>query len=209
MKIVVLGASGKAGSKIVEEALSRGLEVVAVVRESSSYANDKVAVIKKDAKKLTCEDIKGTSVIINATAAWSEFAEHVLICKHIVSLIKGTGIRFLVVGGASSLYTDDTYLTQLWDSPDFPAEWKPMANGQRAELAYLRDTKDVLWTFISPAADFDADGARTGGYKIGGEVMVLNSKGVSHISYADYAIAMIDEAISGAHLNRRINVCDL
>jgi len=209
MKIIVLGAAGKAGKLIVEEALNRGLEVTAVVREGSSYANNRAQIVRKDAKKLTAADIAGANVIINATAAWAEFGEHVAICKHIVSLIRGSSVRFLVVGGASSLYTDDTYLTQLWDSPNFPTEWKPMANGQRAELAYLRDTKDVLWTFISPAADFDADGAHTGGYKIGGEVMALNSEGKSRISYADYAIAMIDEAISGTHINARINVCEL
>ena len=65
---------------------------------------------------------------------------------------------------------------------------------------------DVKWTYVSPAGDFQAEGARTGDYILGGEELTLNSKGQSVISYADYAIAMVDEAVKGNHIQKRISV---
>ncbi len=73
-------------------------------------------------------------------------------------------------------------------------------------LGELRQRKDVQWTYVSPAGDFQADGVRTGKYILGGEELTLNSKGESVISYAGYAIAMIDEAESGKHIQQRISV---
>ncbi len=74
-----------------------------------------------------------------------------------------------------------------------------------AALPQLRGRDDVKWTYLSPAADFQADGERTGKYLLGGEELTLNERGESVISYADYAIAMVDEAISGNHLRQRIS----
>lgn len=73
-------------------------------------------------------------------------------------------------------------------------------------LGELRERKDVKWTYISPAGDFQADGDRTGKYILGGEELTLNSRGESIISYADYAIAMVDEAVAGNNIQKRISV---
>ena len=72
-------------------------------------------------------------------------------------------------------------------------------------LAELRQRADVRWTYLSPAADFQPGGARTGSYILGGEELTRNAKGESVISYADYAIAMVDEAVSGNHIQQRIS----
>ena len=74
-----------------------------------------------------------------------------------------------------------------------------------AALSELRRRDDVKWTYLSPAADFQADGERTGKYLLGGEELTLNERGESVISYADYAIAMVDEAVSGNHIRQRIS----
>ena len=92
------------------------------------------------------------------------------------------------------------------DGPDFPAVFKPLAVAQAKALDELRQRGDVKWTYISPAGDFQADGARTGKYILGGEELTLNSRGESVISYADYAIAMIDEAVEGNYIQERISV---
>ena len=92
------------------------------------------------------------------------------------------------------------------DGPDFPEAFKPLAKAQGKALEELRQRKDVRWTFLSPAGDFRADGERTGKYILGGEELTLNSKGESVISYADYAIAMIDEAEKGEHIQQRFSV---
>ena len=73
-------------------------------------------------------------------------------------------------------------------------------------LDELRKRNDVRWTYISPAADFRVDGPRTGKYTLGGEELIVNSKGESVISYADYAVAIIDEAEKGNHIGQRISV---
>ena len=92
------------------------------------------------------------------------------------------------------------------DSADFPEAFKPLAAAQGKALDELRERGDVKWTFISPAGDFQADGERTGKYILAGEELTLNSKGESIISYADYAIAMIDEIENGGHIGQRISV---
>ena len=95
---------------------------------------------------------------------------------------------------------------QVIDTPDFPEEFKLLAGAQVKQLAELRERKDVRWTSVSPAGDFQAEGERTGKYILGGEELTLNSKGESIISYADYAIAMMDEIEKGDHIRQRISV---
>ena len=92
------------------------------------------------------------------------------------------------------------------DGADFPEMFKPLAAAQGKALAELRERNDVKWTFISPAGDFQANGERTGKYILAGEELTLNSKGESIISYADYAIAMVDEIEKGDHIQQRISV---
>ena len=92
------------------------------------------------------------------------------------------------------------------DGPDFPEAFKPLAAAHDAALKLLRMRGDVNWTYISPAADFQADGARTGEYILGGEELTLNARGESAISYADYAIALVDEIANGGHARARISV---
>ena len=115
-------------------------------------------------------------------------------------------MRLLIVGGAGSLFVDKEHKVQLLNTPDFPADYFPIAQAQTKELAELRERNDVNWTFVSPAADFRADGERTGKYILAGEELTLNAAGESIISYADYALAMVDEIASGKHIKQRISV---
>lgn len=206
MKIAVVCANGKAGKLIVKEAADRGIDVTAVVRgDNTSSAQN---VIKKDLFDLTQEDLKGFNVVIDAFGAWTEdtLPLHSTSLKHLCDIVSGTDIRLLVVGGAGSLYVNPEHTIKVMDGPDFPEMFKPLAAAQGKALEELRLRNDVKWTFLSPAADFRADGARTGKYILGGEELTLNSKGESVISYADYAVAMVDEAVKGNHIQQRISV---
>lgn len=107
---------------------------------------------------------------------------------------------------AGSLYVNPEHTLTVADGADFPDAFKPIAAAHDTALKNLRDRNDVKWTYISPAGDFQAEGARTGKYILGGEELVLNSKGESVISYADYAIAMVDELVKGDHIQQRISV---
>lgn len=206
MKIAVVCANGKAGKLIVKEAVERGLDVTAIVREENQSAAEKVIV--KDLFDLTAEDLKGFDVVIDAFGAWvpEELPKHSTSLAHLCDILSGTDTRLLVVGGAGSLYVNVEHTAQVMDGEDFPEMFKPLASAQGKALEELRERNDVKWTFLSPAADFQADGERTGEYILGGEELTLNSKGESVISYADYAIAMIDEAVKGNNIQKRISV---
>ena len=91
------------------------------------------------------------------------------------------------------------------DTPDFPDAFKQLTAAMAKALGELRERGDVKWTYISPAGDFQADGERTGEYVLGSEELTLNAAGESVISYADYAIAMVDEIESGDHVQQRIS----
>ena len=206
MKIAVICANGKAGKQIVKEAVSRGLDVTAVVREENQ--TQAKHVLKKDLYDLTAADLMGFDVVIDAFGAWTEdtLAQHSTSLKHLCDILSGVQTRLLVVGGAGSLYVDPEHTVCVVDGPDFPDAFKPLAAAMAKALGELRKRDDVRWTYISPAGDFRADGERTGKYVLGGEELVLNSNGESIISYADYAIAVIDEAVSGGNVHKRISV---
>ena len=206
MKIAVVCANGKAGQLIVKEALGRGLDVTAVVRGGNR--TEASQVIQKDLYDLTAADLKGFDVVVDAFGAWTEdtLPQHSTSLKHLCDILSGTDVRLLVVGGAGSLYVDPEHTAQVMDGPDFPNVFKPLASNMGKALAELRQRSDVKWTYVSPAGDFQAEGDRTGKYILGGEELTLNGRGESVISYADYAIAMVDEAVSGGHIRQRISV---
>lgn len=206
MKIAVICANGKEGRLIVKEAADRGLDVTAVVRGENQSAASKV--IKKDLFDLTVSDLEEFDVVIDAFGAWTPetLPQHGTSLKHLCDLVSGKNIRLLIVGGAGSLYVNPEHTAQVMDGPDFPDIFKPLASNMGKALEELRTRNDVKWTYLSPAGDFRAEGARTGKYILGGEELILNSKGESVISYADYAIAMVDEAVSGEHIQQRISV---
>ena len=206
MKLMVIGSNGKAAKEIIKEAKSRGLEVVGVAR--SANQNEGIEFIQKDLFDLTKEDVANVDVVIDAFGAWTPetLPLHTESLKKLGDLVANTEKRLLVVGGAGSLYVDDTLTTQLSQTPDFPESYLPVANAMRESLVYLRTRDDVNWTYVSPAADFQAEGKRTGDYLLAGEVFTVNDLGESVISYADYAIAMVDEAQKGHHIKERISV---
>ena len=206
MKIAVVCANGKEGKLIVKEAIERGLDVTAIVRGENHSDTEKV--IHKDLFDLTASDLENFDVVIDAFGAWTPetLPQHSTSLKHLCDIIIGKETRLLIVGGAGSLYVNSEHTEQVMDGADFPDVFKPLAENMGKALEELRTRNDVKWTYISPAGDFQADGERTGKYILGGEELTLNAKGESIISYADYAIAMVDEAVNGNHVQQRISV---
>lgn len=206
MKIAVICANGKAGQLIVKEAIGRGLDVTAVVRGENKTAAKNAVV--KDLFKLTAEDLQGFDAVVDAFGAWTleTIPQIPEVVEKLCDLLSGMDTRLLIVGGAGSLYVNAEHTISVADGSDFPDAFKPLAAAHGKALDELRKRNDVKWTYISPAGDFQAEGERTGKYILGGEELVLNSKGESVISYADYAIAMVDEIVSGNHIQERISV---
>lgn len=206
MKIAVVCANGRAGKLIVGEAIGRGADVTAVVREANRTEARKV--LKKDLFELNAGDLNGFDAVIDAFGAWTEdtLPQHSTSLKHLCDILSGTGTRLLVVGGAGSLYVNREHTAQVSDDPSFPDAFRTLAAAMAKALTELRSRSDVLWTYISPAGDFQAGGERTGKYLLGGEELTLNSRGESVISYADCAAAVVDEVMNGRHIRQRISV---
>lgn len=207
MKIAVVAATGKAGRLIVKEAANRGMEVSAFARRDAVIDGAK-AVVVKDILDLTKEDLHGFEAVVDAFGAWTEdvLPQHSTTLMHLCDILSGSNTRLVVVGGAGSLYVNPEHTMQVMDGPDFPDIFKPLARAQGKALDELRQRNDVKWTFVSPAGDFQADGERSGEYILAGEELTLNERGESIISYADYAIAMVDEIEKGNHIRQRISV---
>ena len=208
MKIAVIGANGKSGSLIVKEALSRGHDVTAIIRRADAKVDPKAKMLVKDLFQLTYDDLKPFDVIVDAFATWTleSLPLHQTSLKYLTDILSGKPNRFLVVGGAGSVYVNPEHTLRLVDTPEFPDEFKPLATNMAKALDELKKCNNVNWTYLSPAIEFIADGVRTGHYSAGGEQFMVNSQGKSQISYADYAIAMVDEAEHPKHIKQRFTV---
>ena len=207
-KVAIVCAAGKQGKLLVDEAVARGYDVTGFVRGNDKVANPEAKTVVKDLFELTREDLIGFDVVIDAFGAWTSetLPLHKTSLKHLCDILSGTKVRLLVVGGAGSLYADPGHTVQVKDLESFPEMFRPLATNMGEALAELRERSDVQWTYLSPAGDFVADGERTGEYLLGGEEYFVNEKGESRISYADYAIAMIDEIENANHIRQRFSV---
>lgn len=187
MNVTVLGASGRAGSEITRELAARGHTVTAVARNPDRIPSASgVTAVAGDASDPTAlaASIKGSDAVISALHFDVSAAT-------LLNALKTAGVpRLLVTGGAASLEVAPG--VRLIDTPEFPEEWKVFAQGGITFLDALRDETDIDWTFFSPAA-FIEETPRLGHYRLGADQLVVDDKGESRISFADYAIAMVDE----------------
>lgn len=204
MKIGVIGAAGKAGSRIVREALLRRHEVTAIVRDRSRLTETDACVLEKDLFDLTADDLRGFDAVVDAfgTAFDPESARlHQSSLKHLSGLMEQLPeVRLMVVGGAASLYTDRTRRHLVLEN--IPAEWQAVPANMKAAFDELQKS-GVNWTYFSPAMTFDPEGPRTGKYRTGRNELTFNSDGESYLSYADYAVAMLDEIEEGKFIRKR------
>lgn len=187
MKVAVLGASGRAGSQITKELAARGHEVVAIARKPEAIPQlPGVSPHAGDASSPSAlaDLIRGADAVISALRF------DVPAATLLVALREAGVPRLLVTGGAASLETGPG--KRVIDDPAFPAEWKGAALGGIAFLDALRAETEIDWTFFSPAALL-FEGPRLGTYRSGTDQLVTDANGESRISFADYAIAMVDE----------------
>ncbi len=197
MKVAVLGASGRAGKEITRELARRGHEVTAVARHPASIPTaDRVTAVAGDAS-----DADALAGLISGHDAVISALHFDVTAETLLGALRAAGVpRLLVTGGAASLRTADG--GRLIDSPDFPAAWRDMAMGGVRFLEVLRGVEDIDWTFFSPAALIE-EGPRTGRFRLGDDELVVDGEGQSRISFADYAIAMVDELEQHRHPRAR------
>jgi uncharacterized protein len=200
MNVVVYGATGNAGSEIVKELLARGHKVTAVARKVDTLKAEPGLTAKADdlsSVDAIAATIKGADAVVSAYAPPPEDTDAVLgVTEREIAAVKKAGVpRLLVVGGAGLLEVAPG--VTLIKSGHLPQEYLAIATSHEKALGLLRRS-DINWTYLSPAAYFVA-GERTGKFRLGTKELIADAKGESRISFADYAIALVDEIEKPAH----------
>ena len=193
MRITVFGATGAVGREVVAEARALGHEVRPASRSTGVDATDPAHIARVSA---------GQDLVISATRPQpGREPELVAVARALFAGLRDT--RLLLVGGASTLRRPDGVLVQ--DAPDFPASLVPIANACAEQLAVCRGQSDVDWAYLSPPALLEP-GPRTGRYRLGADDLITDASGVSRITNADLAVALLDEAERPKHHRVRFTV---
>jgi putative NADH-flavin reductase len=213
MKIVLFGASGTIGSRITREALARGHDVTAVVRDPTGVPAGGEHLGGERGDVTSAADVarvaRGAEAIVSTVAPTAGQPLSMLTdaARALIAGARKAGVkRLLVVGGAGSLEAPEG--GRVMDRAGFPDAWKPTAQAHADALqVYRTEAGGLDWTYISPANVIEP-GVRTGRYRIGDEQLLVNDQGNSHISAEDFAVAVVDELERPAHVGRRFTVAD-
>jgi putative NADH-flavin reductase len=201
-KIAIIGATGRAGSQLLEEALRRGHAVTAIARNASSKLGERAGVNIKDLDVLDAGALQQAVAGHDAVFTAAHFMG--IPASAIIDPVKKAGVkRLLVVGGAGSLFAAPGL--KVIDTPNFPAAYKAEAAAGGVYLDTLRQEQVLDWSFLSPSALF-VEGERTGKFRLGRDDLLVGADGKSWISFADFAIAFIDELEKPAHARQRFTV---
>jgi putative NADH-flavin reductase len=209
MRVALIGASGRLGRSILQEALTRGHRVTGLVSRPERLADLQIEARRVDALDTSAlaDAMRDHDVVISAFSGHGQddVREYYLRgIRSIVQAAKRSGVpRLLVVGGAGSLEVAPG--VQLLDTPEFPASFRATAEGARQALYLLRNETDLDWTMLSPSAHLEP-GSRTGKFRLGADQLLVDAEGHSRISIADYAAAMIDELEEPRHSRQRFTV---
>ena len=193
MNILVIGANGNAGRRIVEKALKAGHQVTGVVRREGAIEG--IPTIIKDALQLTKQELTQFDVVVNATSAFTPDTYHLPadLTLLLVKALANTNTRLIAIGGAGSLYVDEDHTVQLNDTSEFPKEFLARSKTHGKSDDILRKFSNVDWTMFTPPPILDAEGPESNDYVLGNENVILNKEGKPYISYATFAQILVDE----------------
>lgn len=202
MKIGVIGATGKTGRAVLKEAKRRHLDITAIVRHPEKL-REKVPMMQRDLFQLTKPDLIQFDAVICGFSSHDK-SSYVKAYHHLVTILAGTSVHLIVVGSGATLYTDVTkqhlVADQLPSSMRDASDWHLKA---KKELT----TANCQWTYVAPPYNYLSMAPRTGHYQMGEDVLRYNRLHQSVISYADMAIALVDEAEYSQHVQACMTVC--
>ncbi len=219
LNILVYGATGKIGSLVVDEALSRGHVVTAVSRNPAQIeqSHENLSAVRGDlldpesiASLVVDQDVVIISVrgIIGKSKSPESALQRIAVEK-VVNVLRDLGVsapRLIHVGGSGSLEVEPGVLyADKLPKVFLPKNLELEIRGQVLALEYLRTVDDVKWSYATPAKNF-TNGERTGEFRLGGDQLLEDAKGKSRISRADFAVALVDEAENANYVRQRFSV---
>jgi putative NADH-flavin reductase len=202
--LAVIGAAGRIGSRIVAEAVGRGHDVTAVVRDRSRVTGTPSAVAEADVfdPDAVAASVTGADVVVNAAGHAARLDDAGFYTRAAASVVAALRTlapspRLIAVGGFGSLVAPDG--RQYADSPRLPAQSAPEIVGQRDALTFYRGVADVRWTYLSPPPGGVPPGERTGTYVLAVDTIGDRDPLSTVISMEDYAVAVLDEVERAEH----------
>ena len=218
MKVVLLAATGRAGSTILNELISRGHEVTAVARNLGklpAQLPETVTSVRDDLSDADriAEIVTGADAVVSAYGPQSSDPRYttdqdytdqlVTVTERIIAAVREAGAsRLVVVGGAGSLLFSPG--VTVLESGFWPQQYVPIATSHVKAFAALR-ASDINWTYFSPPMLIQP-GERTGKFRLGGDDLIKDAEGKSRVSFEDYAVALVDELEKPAHQRSRFTV---
>jgi putative NADH-flavin reductase len=204
MKIAIFGAGGRIGSRIVDEALNRGHDVTAVVRNPENYTKIHAHLKVAKGDLFNSQDVEtgafDQDAVVSAysPAAGTPASTITEVAIPLINGLKQAHVkRLIIVGGAGSLEVAPG--KQLVDTPDFPEDYKAVSLAHREALKIYQKQKDLDWTFACPSAEI-MPGERTGKFRTGTNQLLTDANGKSFISMEDFAVAIMDEIETPMHI---------
>jgi putative NADH-flavin reductase len=205
MKVVLYGATGNSGQRILQELTNRGHQVTAVARDTSKLPST-VKAVKDDLSSVEAiaSIIAGADVVVSAYAPPQDNTDALVgVTEREIAAVKKAGnARLIVVGGAGLLEVAPG--VTLIASGYLPEAYLPIAKSHEKAFGILK-ASGINWTYFSPAAYF-VPGERTGKFRLGSTKLIANEQGESRISFDDYAIALVDEIEKPAHERGQLTI---
>lgn len=212
MKIGIIGANGKLGTIVTQEAVKKGYEVTAIIKEGECQNKKVKTVLQRNLFDLTKEDIKDFDVIISAFGGGLNNPPDInkKAINYISNLVQDTDIYLIIVGGAGTLYTDHLHTQRVYETKDHPDFLREISKNICLGYLELKEKQNVNYVFVCPSLIFDYEGIRKGIYQVGTEEEVLfSSKNESRISYGDFGKALIDESENRRYKGKCITICEV
>lgn len=208
MKIAVIGANGNLGTRVVKQALDRGHAVKGFIYDGET-PDERVEIVKKSLFDVTAEDLTDCDVMISAYGSGfkADPGWNMKAYQKYIELNQGTDRHVVAIGGAGSLFTDESHTTYCYETPEHPEFLREISRNIKLGIDEIKKTDDVNWTAVCPSSFFDPEGGFTGNYTIGAEGHLLfNKAGESRVTYDDLAGAMLDIAEEDSYNGKQVTV---
>lgn len=201
MKLAIIGATGKTGAAVLQVARQRKIDTTAIVRNATRL-DAPVPVIEKDLFALTPADLSPFDVVL-CTFASSKKSDYPRVNQHLTTILQGTSTRLIVVGSGATLYLDDTHTKTVADRLPFIMRASSRAH---VKARTILENAGITWTYVAPPYNYLPNAPMTGKYQVGHDVLLYDHNHDSTISYADMALALVDEIQDAHYLNQRMTV---